>query len=117
MNKCNFIICGKRGEYIPDPKKRFLDINDIPISNDISLVGLLLVVLEKSILTIGSQSAVPNISLLRGVEVLEFGHQKKLHTITYNIKNTPITFIEDMKYNIEPELIFKKFKSMILKKL
>jgi len=112
----NFIICGKKGEYVPDEKNRFLDMTNIEMSANSSLVGILLVILEKSIFTFGSQSAIPNISLLRGVEVLVFGCQKRLHTITYNVKNTPITFIENRKYNIEPKLIFKRFKNNLLKK-
>jgi len=112
----NFIICGKKGEYVPDDKNRFLDMTNIPLTVSSSLVGLLLVILEKSIFTFGSQSAIPNISLLYGVEVLEFGCQKKYHTVTYNVKNTPITFIENKQYNIKPDEIFKKFKSCIIKK-
>jgi len=116
MNRFNFIICGKPGEYIPDKKKRFLDMNDMPTTDKSSLVGRLLVILENSVFTFGSQSAIPNISLLYGVEVLEFGCQKRLHTITYNVKNTPITFIENRRYNIEPQVIFKRFKKLLSKK-
>ena len=113
----NFIICGKKGEYVPDEKNRFLDMTNISLTGNSSLVGLLLVILENSVFTFGSQSAIPNISLLYGVEVLEFGCQKRLHTITYNVKNTPITFIENRKYNIEPKYIFKKFKGKLLQKI
>jgi hypothetical protein len=116
MQMYNFIICGKKGEYIPDPKNRFLDINNIPRTGGSSLVGILLVILEKSIFTLGSQSAIPNISLLYGVEVLEFGCQKRLHTVTYNVKKTPITFIENKRYDIAPRTIFKKFKNLLLRK-
>jgi len=97
MNEFNFIICGKEGEYKPDVNKRFLDMNDIIIGKKSSLVGVLLVIMSKACFTFGSQSAIPNISLLYGVEVLEFGCQKSLHTRTYNVKNTPITFIENRK--------------------
>lgn len=75
-----FIICGKKNEYQPDPKKRFLDINDIPLGDKSSLAGLLMVILEKAFFTFGSQSALPNFSLLYKVDVLEFGCQKSLHT-------------------------------------
>ncbi len=112
----NFIICGKKGEYVADPKNRFLDMTDIQLTGSSSLVGLLLVILERSIFTFGSQSAIPNISLLYGVEVLEFGCQKRYHTVTYNVKKTPITFIENKRYNIDPKLIFKKFKNSLLRK-
>lgn len=116
MERFNFIICGKKGEYVPDSKNRFLDMTNIALTVNSSLVGLLLVILEKSVYTFGSQSAIPNISLLYGVEVLEFGCQKNLHTRTYNVKNTPITFIENRKYNIEPNIIFKTFKKKLLTK-
>ena len=113
----NFVICGKKGEYVPDDKNRFLDMNQMILTRNSSLVGLLLVILENSFFTFGSQSAIPNISLLYGVEVLEFGCQKRYHTVTYNVKNTPITFIENKRYNIDPKDIFKKFKHILTKKL
>jgi hypothetical protein len=115
-NKFNFIICGKKGEYIPDSKNRFLDINQIVLEEGASLIGLLLVLMEKSFFTIGSQSAIPNISLLYGVEVLEFGCQGTLHTKTYNVKKTPITFIDNPKYNIDPLVLFNKFKGLLINK-
>ena len=117
LENFNFIICGKKGEYVPDSKNRFLDMTNIKLKDNSSLVGLLLVILEKSIFTFGSQSAIPNISLLYGVEVLEFGCQKRLHTITYNVKNTPITFIENKRYDIDPKVMFKRFKNRLLRKI
>jgi len=116
MSNFNFIICGKKGEYIPDDKHRFYDMNDISLSRNMSLVGILLVLMENTIFTFGSQSAIPNISLLYGIEVLEFGCQKKLHTKTYNIKNTPITFIEDRKYRIEVKKVYSELKRLLQNK-
>lgn len=116
MNKFNFIVCGKPGEYMPDKKHRFLDMNDIELSGNSSLVGLLLVILQRAIFTCGSQSAIPNLSLLHGVEVLEFGCQKMLHTKTYNIKKTPITFLENRNYDIEPNLLLKNLQTLLEKK-
>ncbi len=116
MDNFNFIICGKKGEYIPDEKKRFYDMTDIELTTNTSLIGILLVLMENSIFTFGSQSAIPNISLLYKVEVLEFGCQKSLHTKTYNVKNTPITFIDDRKYNIEVNTIYKLFQKLLMKK-
>lgn len=116
MEKFNYVICGKPGEYIPDEKKRFYDMNDITIEDNSSLIGLLFAFMKKAYFTFGSQSAIPNISLLFGVEVLEFGCQKRLHTKTYNIKNTPITFIDDRRYNIEVNVIYKQFKTLLIKK-
>jgi len=116
MDSFHFILCGKPGEYIPDPKHRFYDMNDMQVGPKSSLIGLLLVVMEKAIFTFGSQSAIPNISLLYNVEVLEFGCQKNLHTNTYNIKKTPITFIDDKRYNIEVPKIYQNFKRLLKKK-
>jgi hypothetical protein len=116
MKKFNFILCGKKGEYIPDKKGRFLDINDIQIDGDSSLAGLLMAIMSRAHFTVGSQSAIPNISLLYGVEALEFGNQKQLHTVTYNIKKTPVTFLEDPRFKIKPEVIFTKFRNRLLKK-
>ena len=41
MHRFNFIICGKKGEYVPDKKNRFLDMTNIPLSANSSLVGLI----------------------------------------------------------------------------
>ena len=110
----NFIICGKRGEYVPDDKSRFLDINDIPLSNNSSLAGILLVIMERAVFVFGSQSAIPNIGLLYKVEVLEFGCQKNLHAKTYNIFNSKITFIENKLYDIKASKIFSKFRQSLI---
>ena len=106
IEKYNFIICGRYPDYIPDYKNRFLDINKMDQNINTSLIGLTIECMKKSILTIGSQSAIPNISLLFDVPVLEWGHQKYLHTVTYNIKNTKITFLEDLTYSISPKIIY-----------
>lgn len=116
LSDFNFIICGKKGEYVPDEKNRFLDLNHMTVGTNSSLAGLLLVVLEKSFFTFGSQSAIPNISLLFKVDVLEFGCQKKLHTKTYNIHNSPITFIDNRRYDIDPQVILEKLKTLLYEK-
>jgi hypothetical protein len=116
IDNFNFIICGKEGEYRPDGQKRFLNMNDIVLEDGASLIGLLMVILEKAFFTFGSQSAIPNISLLYKVDVLEFGCQQSLHTRTYNIHNSPITFIDNKQYNIEPEKIIKKLRELLYKK-
>ena len=116
MKHFNFILCGKEGEYKPDKQKRFLDLNDIQLDSDSSLSGVLLATMSKAHFTFGSQSAVPNISLLFGVEALEFGNQKALHTVTYNVKKTPVTFVVDPRYTVLPKVIFPKFKNLLLKK-
>ena len=111
-----FVICGKEGEYKPDKYDRFYDMNKISLTENSSLVGVLLVILERAFFTFGSQSAIPNFSLLYGVDVLEFGCQKSLHTKTYNVKNTPITFIDDRKYNSDPEEMIKRLEKLIRRK-
>lgn len=113
MNKFEFIIIGKSPEYIPDPKNRFFDINTIPIGVESSLIGLSIAIISKSVLTIGSQSAIPNLSLLLKTEVLEWGNQRTLHTKTYNYTNTKITFLDDHKFNLSPEKIFNHMKDLL----
>ena len=112
----NFIICGKKGEYVSDKHNRYLDITNFPVPENGSLAGLLLVILSRAVFTFGSQSAIPNLSLLHGVDVLEFGCQKGLHTKTYNVRNTPITFIVNPRYNIKPRVILNNLKPLLKKK-
>ena len=107
MKNFNFILCGKPGEYIPDEKDRFYDINKITLGDHSSLAGLLIVALQHAKLTVASQSAIPNISLLIGTEVLEWGHQRRLHEVIYNIKKTKIQFLEDHKYDIPVKTVMK----------
>lgn len=113
MDKYNFVICGKSPDYIPDEKNKFIDINFMEQNINTSLIGLTIECMKKSVLTIGSQSAIPNISLLFKVPVLEWGHQKQLHTVNYNIKRTKVTFLEDMKYKISPNIVYKEMLKLL----
>jgi len=113
--KYNFIICGKPGEYIPDEKDRFLNMNKIQLEPNTSLVGLLLIILSKTFLTVGSQSSIPNMSLLYKIPVLEFGCQKALHTRMYNVYNTYVDFIENPRYDLLPRTLFDKMKENLVK--
>ena len=113
MKKYNFVIIGKDPDYIPDSLNRFFDINMIEQNINTSTIGLTIECLKKSVLTVGSQSAIPNISLLFGVKTIEWGHQKHLHTVTYNIKKTKVTFFEDAKYKISPDTIYKEILNNI----
>jgi len=115
LNNFNFIICGKEDEYIPDEKNRFLDMAKINIGDTSSRIGLLLVLMEKASLVCGSQSAIPNIGLLYKVEVLEFGCQKTLHTVTYNVNHSPITFIENKGYDLQSNVLFNEMKKLLRK--
>lgn len=111
--KYNFIICGKSPDYIPDEKNRFYDINKIKLESDISTIGLTIEAIKRSILCVGSQSGIPNLSMMLGIPVLQWGHQRQLHESTYNIKKTKIYFLDDMKYNIDPKIIFNKMKEIL----
>jgi len=113
MDKYNFVICGKNPEYIPDKQNRFLDINNFEQNSNTSLIGLTMECMKKAVLTIGSQSAIPNISLLFGVHALEWGHQKHLHTVTYNIRKTKVTFLDDQKYEIDPNKIYNEITKIL----
>ncbi len=112
IRKYNFIICGKSPDYVPDKRDRFFDINSI-VNNKTSLIGITIEAIKRAKLTIGSQSAIPNISLLLKVPVLEWGHQRYLHTIDYNPFKTKVTFIEDMDYNIKPERIYNEILKIL----
>jgi len=116
MNNYNFVICGKAPEYIPDDHNRFFDINHFETTENTSLIGFTIECMKRAHLTIGSQSAIPNISLLHRVPVLEWGHQKTLHTKTYNIFNTKVKFLEDPKYKIDPEEVFDNILKILKQK-
>lgn len=113
FSKFNFIICGKEGEYILDPKDRIYDINKIEQNTNTSLVGITIETIKKAILTIGSQSGIPNLSLLLKTPVLEWGHQKHLHTVIYNPKRTKITFLNDDKYTLPAVEIFNEMIKLL----
>jgi hypothetical protein len=104
-NYC-FVVCGKSPDYVQDKLDRFYDVNKIKLDSSSSLIGITIELLKRSILTVGSQSSIPNISLLLGTPAFEWGDQKKLHTVDYNIRNTPVTFIEDMKYKLDARTVF-----------
>lgn len=112
-NKYNFIICGKDPDYIQDQKFRFMDINKFEQNINSSLIGLTMECMKKAILTVGSQSAIPNISLMYGIPAIMWGHQKQLHTVTYNIRRTKVTFLEDLKYDIQPEKVYEEMLKIL----
>ena len=112
LKNFKFVICGKHPDYIPDPKGRFLDINNI-VNNETSHIGLSIELIKRSILTIGSQSAIPNISLLLKVPVMEWGHQRQIHTVDNNPFNTSIRFIDDMEYDKGHMKILYELKDLL----
>jgi len=104
--KIEFVICGKKNEYVPDEKNRFKDITNIIQTDNSSLFGSMIEIIKRSELTIGSQSAIPNISLLFKKPVIEWGNQKHLHTVTYNIYKTPVRFFDSQQFDIEMSKVF-----------
>jgi hypothetical protein len=110
-DKFEFIICGKENEYVPDKKNRFLDINQIQMNKNSSLFGLLLEIIGRATLTVGSQSAIPNISLLKKVKAIEWGNQRHLHTVTYNVYKVPVRFLDSPKFDID---VCKVFNTMVV---
>lgn len=112
--KINFIVCGKYPEYIKPPNEIY-DINNF-VTEGCSLIGLTIVSIKKSILTIGSQSGIPNLSNLLETPTLQWGNQKHLHTKVFNVKNTDTTFIEDREFNISPEVVFGEMKKLLTKR-
>jgi len=106
-DKFEFVICGRRPDYIPD--ERFLDINDFKYEG--SLIGVSIELIKKSKLVVGSQSAIPSLSLLLKTPVLQWGHNRKiLTTDEYNPFRIENNFVDDSKYNREASVIFDKMK-------
>jgi len=103
-NYC-FVICGKHPDYVADKLDRFLDINKIDLDGSSSLIGITIELLKRSVLTVGSQSSIPNISLLLGTPALEWGDEKLLHTVVYNMRNTPVTFLGDPHFKIDAKTV------------
>jgi len=117
MRNFTFVVCGKKEEYIGDEQNRFYDMTKIKLQDGASLIGLLLVILQRAFFTFGSQSAIPNLSLLHNVDVLEFGCQKAYHTKTYNVKNTPIKFIENVSYDLDANVALNELRAMLKNKM
>ena len=105
MDGAFFVICGKKPDYVPDKHNRFLDTNNIQLGEYSSLIGLTIEILRSAILTVGSQSGIPNISLMLGTPVLEWGHEKQFHTVDYNLRRTKVKFFETYKYDISAERV------------
>jgi ADP-heptose:LPS heptosyltransferase len=114
----NFVICGRAPEYVSDPKDRFFDVNKFPIDStpNTSMVGVIIEVLKKSVLCVGSQSGIPNLSNLVGTPTLQWGNEKKAHSTLYNVKNTPTTFIIDKQFEIKPKQIVTQMKQLLREK-
>jgi len=112
-----FVICGKHPEYVPDAKGRFLDINDLVTSDSVSHAGITIEFLKIALLTVGSQSSVPLLSLLLKTPCLMWGHQRYLHTVSYNVLKTPVVFLDDENYTLSPKIIFDKIVEVLYERL
>jgi hypothetical protein len=109
-DKFEFIICGRKPDYIPD--ERFLDINNFKIEG--TLIGITIELIKKAKLVVGSQSAIPSLALLLKTPVLQWGHNRKiLTTDEYNPFHTQNNFIDDSKYNREAKIILEEMKKII----
>jgi ADP-heptose:LPS heptosyltransferase len=78
-----------------------------------SLVGVIIEIIKNSVLTIGSQSGIPNLSNLLGTPTLQWGHERHEHSKTYNVKNTETIYIDDPLYNIDPHKIIKEMTKFL----
>jgi hypothetical protein len=107
-----FIICGTAAESVVTVHEDMLNLCDIPTNEDVSLIGLTIAVLQKAVLTVGSQSAIPNLSLLLGTPVLAWGHQKERHAVRLNPFKTPITFIKS-NYRTSENIIIEFMKDIL----
>jgi hypothetical protein len=117
MNNFHFVICGKEPEYVPDEKQRFFDINSIEEHENSSLIGLTLETVKKSVLVVGSQSAIPNVGMILKIEVLQWGNEPQAHKKTYNVFNTKVNFITDKFYKTPPERVIKDMTKILKRKL
>jgi len=117
MNNFHFVICGKEPEYVPDEKRRFFDINSIEEHENSSLIGITLETVKKSVLVVGSQSAIPNVGMILKIEVLQWGNEPGAHTKTYNVFNTKVNFITDKLYKTPPEKVIKDMTNILKRKI
>lgn len=117
LKKYNFVICGKDPDYVKETDNKFYDINNLKFGNEASVIGLTIECIKRSILTVGSQSGIPIMSLLLKTPVLEWGNQKDLHTRTYNFKKTQVYFLDDMNFSLDYRVIFNKMSEILLGKI
>jgi len=120
-SKYKFIICGRTPDVIIDKKNRYQTAvhtrNEWDEDEQWSLVGLTIEIIKNAVLTIGSQSGVPNLSNILGTPTLQWGNEKNAHTKTYNINNTETIFLEDFDFNIEPKIVYDNMIDFLYKKM
>ena len=78
-----------------------------------SISGLTIAAIKRSVLTVGSQSGIPNLSNLIGTPTLQWGNQKHLHEKVYNVKNTQTIFLDDHEFKIPCEKVVDHMKKFL----
>jgi len=107
-----FVLCGKDPEYIKDSE--LFDLGNVKQIENTSLIGYSIELIKKAVLTVGSQSAIPSLSLLLGTPVLQWGHNRiNLMTDEYNPTKTKCTFMDDHKYSRSANDIFNELKKVL----
>jgi len=107
-----FVLCGKEPEYVKD--EDLFDINEIVVQDNTSLVGYTIEMIRRAVLVVGSQSAIPSLSLLLGTPVLQWGHNRvNLMTDEYNPMKTKCVFLDDHKYSRDAGFIFSEMVKIL----
>lgn len=114
INSHTFVICAKEPDSVSADSDAILDINNMLGHKDVSLIGLSINFLRNAVLTVGSQSGIPNLSVLVKTPVLSWGHQKERHAKRLNPFKTPVTFLEDRNYKLPDKVVFNKIKELLV---
>jgi len=114
----HFIMCGKEPDIIYDDRfdGATIGAKEWDEDEEWSLIGLIIEIIKNCILTIGSQSGLPNLSNLLGTPTLQWGNEKHEHTKTYNVKNTETRFIDDKTFNVPPDIIYNELITILEKR-
>jgi hypothetical protein len=114
----NFVICGKEPDVILDERfdKATWVAPGWDEDEEWSLIGLTIEIIKNSILTIGSQSGIPNLSNILGTPTLQWGNEKHEHTKVYNINNTETIYLDDSNYSIDPVIVVKEMNKFLKRK-
>lgn len=104
-------VAGTAGSYIRPNQGLGICLEDYN-ANGTSTIGLVIEAIKASRLTVGQQSGNPILSLLLGIPVVSWGHEKERHSIEDNPKGTPICFFDDPTYSIKPDIVYQKILEM-----
>jgi len=130
-----FILCSKEPDYFKPSDSLlnelksirdditgfpfFLDLNDCVLDPLFmhypyaSFIGLVLEVMKRSKLVLGSISALPVLGFLVGVPVLTWGVQRLRHCVNLNPFLVPVTFIDSVDFGVSPQEIFYKMLGLV----